>query len=277
MHTARKNFIGKRLPSLLMVLLMVFGMVQFAIPVAQAKTLAAQPAENVFFYVKNSAGKNVLLRVIPLDELHDTLSHSQGLQPGDKSGNDYFVSYTDNLPTYCYRQGVGFTLYELAEYVQDTMDAPNLADVNITYAGEDRMGFIPTDAPLYAGGMRSYNTVYGTQRYYFEDLYNYWTAEGFETNEGLADNNYYDDSAETVPKYFTADKNAVFATGVPMETILMTESYSDRIMNLAQQIADNNGVVANCLAGALERDESMSIGFTQTEQGPDQHRFSHVL
>jgi uncharacterized repeat protein (TIGR02543 family) len=270
MRAVRKDTVKTRLFSILAALLVVIGTVQLAAPAAQAKTLAAQPAENIFFYVKNSAGKQVLLRVMTLDELHDSLSHSQGKAPGDKNGPDYYVSYTDNLPTVCYRQGVGFTIDELTEYVEDDMSAPNLAGVDLTYAGNDRIGIIPTDAPTYAGGLWSYSTVYGVERYYFEGLYDPqfgWTADGFETNQGWADSNYHDDSAEAEPKYFTADKNAVFATGVPMKTILMTESYSDRTMYLEDFITANGGVVANCLAGHLQRAESMSIGFTQTEKG----------
>ncbi|HBC92286.1 MAG TPA: hypothetical protein DCZ10_05115 [Pelotomaculum sp.] len=263
MRTARKNTIGKRLSGLLMALLMVFGMAQFAMPEAQAKTLSAQPAENVFFYVKNSAGEKVLLRIMTIEELHESLSHAQGLEPGDKDGDHYFVSYTDNLPTTCYRQGVGFTLDELAEYVQGTMGAPNLAGVDLAFAGEDKMGFIPTDSPEYAGKQWTYNALYGVDRYYFEGLYDYWTAAGFETNIGYSDDNYYDDSAEATPKYFTADKNAVFATGVPMKTVLMTESYSDRIIYL-QDYINTHGGITGCLNGHLERKEFMSIGITQT-------------
>ncbi len=78
-----------------------------------AKTVEAQEAETIFFYVTvNSDGedKDVLVRAAPIDEIR-ALSHQM------PDGQNYAVSSLDSLPTSCYAEAEGFTTGELIQYL----------------------------------------------------------------------------------------------------------------------------------------------------------------
>jgi hypothetical protein len=63
----------KRFVSAILALTLLFALI--AIP-ASAKTLESAKAEKIFFYAQNAEGKDVLLKVIPLDDLKK-ISHGQ--------------------------------------------------------------------------------------------------------------------------------------------------------------------------------------------------------
>ena len=98
----------KRLMALVLVIALV--LTSTVLPAA-AKTASSEKAENVFFYVENSQGKSVLLKVMSIDELNK-ISHGQA------NGDNYYDSSVDNYPTTQYGEARGFTITELIGYVK---------------------------------------------------------------------------------------------------------------------------------------------------------------
>ncbi len=232
---------------------------------AEAKTQDSTKAQNIFFYVKNDEGKSVLMKVMSLDELKK-LSHGQLSADGAETGQNYYMSSTDNYPTTQYCEARGFTIPELVEYVKNGSSVPGASA--ITYQGDDLIRFMATDS--YGNYMHSwtYNDLYGVDRYYFEGLYDAsngwntgWEISGEENSKyGLSLEEYHS-TYRAGDSYYDA-KRKVFDTGKKTDAILAVESYSGRTttetlsasteIGLAGYIAANGGTVMGSLKNVLE-------------------------
>ncbi|MDD2216504.1 MAG: hypothetical protein PHE41_08055, partial [Eubacteriales bacterium] len=230
----------KRATSIMLVFMLIFSMFIVAdTEKAFGKTLESAAAENVFFYVKNNDNKNVLLKVMTLEELTTNLVHNN-----PTTNENYYYSYTDNLPTTGYAEARGFTLMELLDYVKSKTAVTGTA--SITYTGNDTMRFMATDSFGRYSRNHKYCDLYGIDRYYFPELYNYWNSEKWETEYGSADNAY--DTNPSDPKYHENGKDTVFISGEKTDPILATTSESGRtISDLVNNINANKGAITGCL------------------------------
>jgi len=231
---------------------------------AKAKTMESAKGETIFFYAKNADGKDVLLKILSLEEL-EALSH------GTDTGENYSFSATDNYPTTQYAEGRGFTLPELVDYIKTTTPGAS----GISYAGEDVMRFMATDSYGSYNRAWTYNALYGVKRYYFEGLFDAaigwktgWEVAGEDNAKyGVTLEEYNTSYKDTDPYY--EDKRAVFAGGVETTTIIATQSYSGRTTSaaltastepgIAPQIAENGGIVTGSLAGALTDEHALRL------------------
>jgi hypothetical protein len=247
---------------------------------AQAKTISSARGENIFFYAENAAGKSVLLKVIPLEDLK-SLSHGQlsnGLT-GTDTGKDYYISTTDNYPTTQYCQARGITVPELVDYVKKVTTVSGASALG--FSGSDALALMATDS--YGSYSRSwtYDQLYGVKRYYFEGLYapatgwkTGWEITGEDNSKFGVDLDTYNAEYKEADPYY-ADKRAAFDTGTLTVPILATESLSGRTtsaalnasaeLGIADYIAANSGVVAGCLSKALEDTWSLRLSLPMTE------------
>ncbi|MDR2357587.1 MAG: S-layer homology domain-containing protein [Oscillospiraceae bacterium] len=239
---------------------------------APAKTLQSAKGENIFFYASDDGGKAVLLKVIPLGELKK-LAH------GQLSGDNYYISSTDNYPATQYCEARGITIPEFVEYVKSVTSAENAG--KITFSGGDTIRLMATDS--YGGYNRSwtYDELYSVPRYYFEGLFDPatgwntgWETAGEDSSKfGVTLEEYNALYKDTDPYY--SDKRAVFEGGVPTAPILATESFSGRTtsaalvasteIGIAEKIAANGGKAAGSLRDALEDTWSLRLSLPMTE------------
>ena len=240
------------------------------IPAAEAKTSESAPAENIFFYVANREGKNVLLDVMSFSEL-DAKSHGQlsELMTGTDTGKNYYFSCTDNLPTTSYTEARGFTLPELIAYVKE--HSPVAEAASISYAGSDRLYFMATDSSGAYNRNWAYDQLYGEDKYYFPALFTSWSSD-WEISDGT----YGPTDADPIPldiynstykdgdTYYDA-KRTVLANGQPTVPILATKLEMDRISNLSAKIAANSGNVTGCLKDDLTADRALQLCIPQSE------------
>ena len=252
----------------------------FAQTPAYAKTAESANGENIFFYAQNAAGKAVLLKVMPLEDLKK-ISHGQlsdGLS-GTDTGADYSISTTDNYPTTQYCEARGVTVMELVNYIKSVTNVPGAGAVS--FSGDDIIRLMATDGFGTYSRSWSYNELYGTDRYYFEGLYDKdagwntgWEVAGEDTSKFGMSLDEYNAGYKDIDPYYD-NKRAVFDTGSITVPILATESNSGRTTTdalsssaepgIAKYIADNGGIVTGCLADALEDTWSLRLALPMTE------------
>lgn len=247
---------------------------------AQAKTIASENGNTLFFYALNAQGKSVLLKVIPLEDLK-ALSHGQlsDVTSGEDTGVNYTVSSTDNYPTTQYCEARGFTLPELVDYVKSVSGVSGVSELSFT--GDDTLRFMATDSYGNYSRAWTYDELYGVSRYYFEGLYSAetgwntgWEVAGDDSSKfGISQDTYNSTYKDSDPYY--ADKRAVFETGVQTVPILATESLSGRTtsstlvasteLGISNDIDANDGVVAGCLENELEDTWSLRLCIPMSE------------
>lgn len=275
-----KNKLELKKFRIILCILLVFAMVSGAVPyggglTAEAKTSSSAAAENVFFYVTNSDGEDVLLKVMTLDELTEELSHGQlsDVTSGTDTETNYYFSATDNLPAAIYAEGRGFTLPELVEYVRDNCSA--VSSPAITYSGNDTMYFMATDSYGMYNRNWTYGQLYGADRYYFPDFYD--TADGWKSGWEITGGGYGPTSTEPMPlatynsqfkdddEYYS-DKRQVFSTGVTTAAILATVSQSGRVASeISAEVNANGGIVTGCLEDSLTTESALTLYLPQSE------------
>jgi hypothetical protein len=252
----------------LVVALMIAGISVLQINQANAKTLSSAKGENIFVYAANPDSPAVLIKVLKLDEL-------KALAHGQKSGQNYYISSTDNYPTTQYCEARGITVPELLAYVKTVTNVAGAE--TLTFSGGDTIRLMATDS--YGNYNRSwtYDTLYGTPRYYFEGLFGAWktawevSASDAKTALTLAEyNSAYRDSDP-----FYKDKLAVFSGGVKTEPILATESFSGRTttdtliasteIGISDYIARNGGTVAGSLKDDMTDATVLRLALPMTE------------
>ena len=263
------------------------GMVAFLLLVAlfffttqtAAKTIESAKAENVFFYAMNSEGKSVLLKVVPLGDL-EALEHGQlsGITSGKETGENYYISCTDNYPTTQYCEAKGITVPELVSYIKSASKVSGAA--SIAFLGHDTIKLMATDS--YGSYTRSwtYSELYGVPRYYFEGLYDSekgWKP-GWELGTDSAkfgtDIDAYNAEYKNKDSYYS-DKRAVFTSETQMTAILATRSFSGRTssaslntsseIGIADYISANGGIVAGSLKNQITDDCALRLCVPMSE------------
>jgi len=250
---------------------MVFGIFTLGMfSAVEAKTMESARAENIFFYVTNKDGKNVLLEVMSYSEL-EAISHGQlsDLTTGPDTGKNYYFSCTDNLPTVSYTEARGFTLPELIAYVKGHSQVQGVGAIN--YTGSDKLYFMATDSNGSYNKNWTYNQLYEENKYYFPGLFTSWNSdwEISDSTYGPTDTNpipldIYNTTYKDSDSYYNA-KRTVFDNGEPTVPILVTKLEMDRTLNLSAEIAANGGEVTGCLKNALTSDRALQLCMPQSE------------
>lgn len=268
----------RRKQARLAAIIMLAGLFFFSTKTA-AKTIDSAKAESVFFYATNSEGKSVLMKVVPLGDI-EAIEHGQlsGISSGKDTGENYYISCTDNYPTTQYCEAKGITVSELLSYIK-RVSKVNGAD-SLTFGGEDAIKLMATDS--YGSYTRSwtYSELYGVPRYFFEGLYDAckgWKSgwelgtdsAKFGTNIDAYNSEYKDKDA------YYSDKRTVFALGTQTTAILATKSFSGRTASsslnssseagLADYISANSGKVAGCLKNKLSDDCTLRLCVPMSE------------
>ena len=159
-----KGFVNKN-----RIWLLAVALILCIIPAAYivAKTVEAQEAETVFFYVTNADGKDILVRAAPIEEIR-ALSHPMS------DDQNYAVSSIDSLPTTCYAEAQGFTPGELINDLNSHLATSGSEMGELTYQGKDRMYFMADDS--FGIWTRNYTAekLTGVERKYVDGLYEGW-------------------------------------------------------------------------------------------------------
>lgn len=267
----RNSNLFKSILSAVLVFAMAFGVIALGLtPVAEAKTSESAQAENIFFYVTNSEGKNVLLQVMSLSEL-ETISHGQlsDLMSGTDIGTNYYFSCTDNLPTTVYTEARGITLPELVAYVKNHSTVPGVQA--ISYTGSDKLYFMATDSNGSYNKNWTFDQLYGGTNYYFPGLFTSW-SDGWEISDstyGPTDSNpipldIYNTTYKDNDSYYD-NKHMVFDNGQQTVPILATKLEIARVLDLSPEIAANGGNVTGCLKNNLTTDRVLQLCLPQSE------------
>ncbi len=256
--------------SAFLVFTMVFGIFTLGISPVEAKTLESARAENIFFYVTDKDGKNVLLDVMSYSEL-EAISHGQlsDLLTGTDTGKNYYFSCTDNLPTTSYTEARGFTLPELIDYVKEHSQVQGAG--TITYTGNDKLYFMATDSNGSYNRNWTYNQLYEENKYYFPGLFTFWKSdwEISDSTYGPTDTNpipldIYNSTYKDSDIYYDV-KRTVFENGERTVPILVTKLQMNRTLNLSAEIAANDGEVTGCMKDALNSDRALQLCMPQSE------------
>ena len=260
----------KRLHSALLIIAIALALLSALLPATTAKTLESARAENIFLYAVNDEGKDVLIKIMSLDDLK-AISH------GQPDGRNFFISTTDNYPTTQYCEARGITVPGLVEYARGvtTVTGASL----LRFSGSDVIRLMATDSFGHYNRSWTYDELYGVSRYYFEGLYDRESGwnEGWEVDGGDGPGrtiDEYNDQFKDADRYYE-NKRAVFAAGIESVPILATESFSGRTTTdpliastepaIAEFIAANNGVAAGSLRDALEDTWSLRLSLPMTE------------
>jgi putative cell wall-binding protein len=242
-----------------LVWLLVLTLLLCIIPAAYvlAKTVAAQEAETVFFYVTNADGKEILVRAAPIDEIRK-LSHQKS------EGENYAISSLDSLPTTCYAEAQGFTTDELIQYLNQYIKKSGSEMGTLTYEGKDRMYFMADDS--FGRWTRNYTAekLNGVERKYTEGLYPGWQL--FDAETWLED---FDLEHEETVEY----KEQAWAEGEVMPAILSTLSNSGRTTTNVSETSDgildyvlaNGGKAKGCLKNVLDTDKALTLYIPTSE------------
>jgi putative cell wall-binding protein len=248
-----------------LVWLLVLTLLLCIIPAAYvlAKTVAAQEAETVFFYVTNADGKEILVRAAPIDEIRK-LSHPKS------EGENYAISSIDSLPTICYAEAQGFTTDELIQYLNQHLKNTGSEMGQLTYKGQDIMRFMADDS---MGRWTRYYTaekLNGVERKYVKGLYDYWKEDYFEYEDWY---DYWFEDLNLEHEETLRYKAQAWAAGEEMPALLSPVSNSGRVMmyhdetsaGIAKYVEDNGGVVKGCLRDVLDTDKALTLYIPTSE------------
>lgn len=181
---------------------------------AEAKTNpAGQTVGTVLFYVRNSAGEDVLVSRIPVSEMETDMKAGRI----DTTLHNYSV--LDRYVTTVHQEAQGFTVPDFVAYAQGKSSLPGLRSQKLSFAGADEIAFWEIDQAAYDDmDTYSYDELYGTARYNFPLLYQYWN---YRTQD------YYDPAGK-----MTRDQviNHIFANGEPETMLLSVRAFSQRYM-----------------------------------------------
>ncbi|MDR2360921.1 MAG: DUF1533 domain-containing protein [Oscillospiraceae bacterium] len=260
----------KRVCSILLAITLLIAGNIFRLPSASAKTLTSAKGDNIFVYTTGSDNSSVLLKVIKLDELK-SLAH------GQKNGQNYYISSTDNYPTTQYCEARGVTVPELLAYVKSVTSVHG-AD-SLTFSGSDTLRLMATDSYGNYNRAWTYDALYGTPRYYFEGLFKAWKpaweiAGAASSDAAITSAEYNSVYRDSDPFY--KEKLAVFNGGARTEPILATESFSGRTtadalvasteVGIADYITRNGGTAAGSLKDRLTDSTALRLALPMTEE-----------
>lgn len=204
----------KRLKKALSILL-IFTLALSALCMsASAKTNpGGQTVDTVLFYVRNSAGEDILVSHMTVAEMEADIA------AGLIDGTNHNYSLLDRYVTTVHQEAQGFTVPELVDYARSKSEAAELRTLPLTYAGNDKVAFWEIDQTGFDEmDTYSYNELYGVARYNFPLLYQYWD---YRTQD------YYDPagvmSRDEVIDY-------ILANGEQENVLLSVRAFSQRYM-----------------------------------------------
>ena len=186
-------------------------------PPASAKTNPdGQTVGTVLFYLKNQEGEEILASQIPVSEME------ADMQAGRISTVNYNYSILDRYVTTVHQEAQGFTVPEFVAYAQAKSGSDAVRKLSLTYTGQDTIRFWEIDD---AGGDTDereryiYDQLYGTVRYNFPLLYQYWDYR-------MQD---YCDPAGRMSRDEVIDH--IFESGEQVPFLLSVRAFSQRYMN----------------------------------------------
>jgi putative cell wall-binding protein len=251
-----KNKFNKKL-----VWLLILSLLLCLVPTTDvvAKTVEAQSAKRVFFYVTNADGKDVLVKDASIEEV-------KGWSHQLSAGLNYGFSYTDNFPTTGYAEAQGFTTAELIQKLNAYLgkEWPEMAV--LTYEGKDRMSFMADDS----FGMWTRTHIaknLNVERRYVDGLYEGWQIFHEDPIQVGEDQTWEVDDIDELDEETREYKEAAWAAGESMPVILSPYSNSGRTLfyhdetsaGIGKYVDENGGVVRGCLSGALGDDSALTL------------------
>lgn len=220
---------------------------------ASAKTSpTGQTVDTVLFYVRNSAGENVLVSHVTVEEME------RDMAAGLIDGTNHNYSLLDRYVTPVHQEAQGFTVPEFVDYAKSKSDVAALRTLPLTYMGNDRVAFWEIDQSGFdETDTYSCNELYGAARYNFPLLYQYWD---YRTQD------YYDPagvmSREEVIDY-------ILANGEAESVLLSIRAFSQRYMVTDEKYGAGDYNMENLWQSKALMDNQRTIRFmkpmTETE------------
>lgn len=181
---------------------------------ASAKTMpSGQTVDTVLFYVRNSAGENVLVSHVTVEEMEADMAS------GAIDSTNHNYSLLDRYVTTVHQETQGFTVSEFVDYAKSKSDVEALRTFPFTYTGNDTVGFWEIDQSGFDDAdTYTYGELYGQPRYNFPLLYEYWD---YRTQD------YYDPAG-----VMTRDEviDYIFEDGEQESVQLSVRAFSQRYM-----------------------------------------------
>ncbi len=172
-----------------------------------------QTVGTVLFYVKNSAGEDVLVSHVTAAEMEADLKAGKI----DTANHNY--SLLDRYITTVHQEAQGFTVPEFISYAQSKSEAETVRNVSLAFAGQDKVAFWEIDQKGFEEkDTYTYENLYGVKRYNFPALYEYWDYRAQD---------YYD-PAGLLTKEQVVDR--IFRSGEEEVFLLAVRAYSQRYM-----------------------------------------------
>jgi hypothetical protein len=236
---------------------------------AAAKTSESPRADNLFFYVKNSVGQDILLKTYTLADL-EAMAHPNPASTSEPKAN-YYYSATDNFPAAAYTEAQGFTVAELIEKIKTDSGIPG-AD-SITFTGADKLDLMATDGGGTYARSWSYDELCGQQGYYYPGIFK--AAGGWSSVWEVSGDGYNAQSWPPMPlaTYISnhqandptyAAKAAASGSGIEMPAIFAVKSEGDRIGDLESVYEINRNNVTGSLSEELNTDRAVTLCIPQT-------------
>lgn len=229
---------------LVFVMALSFGVV-FSAQDAFAKTHGSDAVSRVFFYASDKNGSDVYIADAAIDELQ-AKAHGN-----TETGENYYATLIDQLPTVTYTEGKGLSFDEFIKYMAGKSSLSGSAQLafNEEGAAGDKLIFYSNDGGSKSGTVK---TLCSVERYYFPTLMDNFVAVDMAVN----------------------NREQVIADGVEMPAFLAVESYSARVSNLTAEIAANDGNLTGCLKNKLDTENALRLvqPMTVAELGDDENQ-----
>jgi hypothetical protein len=183
-------------------------------PSVWAKTTpAGQTVGTVLFYITGAAGEEILVSEIPVSEME------ADMRAGLINDTLHNYSLLDRYVTTLHQEAQGFTVPEFIEYAKEKSDSAALRALPLSFSGKTAVQFWEIDQTGYDDlDTYTYEQLYGTPRYNFPLLYEYWD---YATQD-------YKDPAGKMSREQVID--LIFAGGEPETVLLSVRAFSQRYM-----------------------------------------------
>ncbi|MDR2357586.1 MAG: S-layer homology domain-containing protein [Oscillospiraceae bacterium] len=194
--------------------LLAFVFAALCAPRVAAKTTpAGQTVGSVLFYVTNDKEEEILVSQIPVSVME------ADMKAGKIDDTVHNYSLLDRFVTTLHQEAQGFTVMEFIDYARGKSTLDALRETPLSLSGKSEVSFWEIDQTGYDElDTYTYGELYGTPRYNFPLLYEYWDYEKQD---------YYDPEGKLTREQ-VVDK--IFANGVPETVILSVRAFSQRYM-----------------------------------------------
>jgi hypothetical protein len=219
---------------------------------ASAKTNpAGQTVGTVLFYVHNSKGENILASHVTVAQME------KDLEAGLIDSTNHNYSLLDRYITTLHQEAEGFTVPDFVTYAQKKSALSSIRNLNLTFAGQDEVRFWEIDQTGFDDlDSYTYQDLYGTPRYNFPLLYEYWN---YKTQD------YYDPAGK-----MTRDQviDYIFSHGEPETTLLSVRAFSQRYMVTDSKYGTGDYNMENCWksSGLLDNARTLRVMKPMTKE-----------